>query len=168
MRNYALKTKRVVILILCIIALTQTRADVPNGKPNAPLTRPFDEYGLIKWEDEQARLDNFAIQLMNDPKSIGYMFFYDGNNMCLGEAEARATRAKRYVVEYRGVPWNRVIWRNDGYLDEFMMSLVPAPGSLTSNPFHAFGAAAKNTSRHVIGRCRARVAEIKKTKWKHS
>lgn len=155
------EAKGVAVFVLCIIAFTHARANVPNGKPNAIFTRPFDEYGQIKWEDEQARLDNFAIQLTNDPNSIGYIFFYDGNNMCPGEAEARAIRAKRYVVEYRGVPWNRVIWRNDGYLDEFLISLALAGGGvLTSNPFHAVSTDAK--TRHVIGRCRARIAQIRK------
>lgn len=37
----------------------------------------FDQYGMTQWEDEQARLDNFAVQLMNDPELIGYILIYD-------------------------------------------------------------------------------------------
>jgi hypothetical protein len=32
-------------------------------------TRPFDEYGSVCWEDEKARLDNFAVQLQNVDRS---------------------------------------------------------------------------------------------------
>jgi len=34
--------------------------------------RSFDEYGNIKFNDEKARLDNFAVQLQNAPGSQGY------------------------------------------------------------------------------------------------
>lgn len=59
--------------------------------------RNFDEYGLIRWGDEQARLDNFAIQLQSEPDAIGYIFVFDGSNVCEGEARARAIRARDYV-----------------------------------------------------------------------
>ena len=32
----------------------------------------FDEYGNIKFNDEKARLDNYAIQLQNEPGAQGY------------------------------------------------------------------------------------------------
>lgn len=35
--------------------------------------RAFDEYGDIKFEDEKARLDNFAFQLSNQELSSGYI-----------------------------------------------------------------------------------------------
>src|SRR5205823_13125607 len=33
----------------------------------------FDEYGNIRFNDEKARLDNFAIQLQNEPTAQGYI-----------------------------------------------------------------------------------------------
>jgi len=88
----------------------------PHRAPSVPNT-PFDQYGAISWEDEKARLDNFAIQLQNDEKLIGYVLVFDAVGGCPGEAQARAIRAKKYVVEHRGVAWNRVIWRREGYLE---------------------------------------------------
>ncbi len=34
----------------------------------------LDRFGRISWEDEKARLDNFAIQLNNQPEMIGYVY----------------------------------------------------------------------------------------------
>ena len=39
----------------------------------------LDKYGNIAWEDEKARLDNFAIQLMHDPNEIGETPFRNRN-----------------------------------------------------------------------------------------
>jgi len=98
---------------------------------------------------------------MNDPDLIGYIFVYDGNNVCAGEAQARAIRAKRYVVEHRGVQWNRVIWRIDGYIEEFMTYLQPVSCSNPiSYPFLA--EIMRSPRRHVSRNCHARIAEIKK------
>lgn len=33
---------------------------------------PLDEYGNIAWEEEAARLDNFLIQMLNNPKSTAF------------------------------------------------------------------------------------------------
>src|SRR5258707_2875439 len=127
-------------------------------------TRLFDEYGLIRWEDEHARLDNFAIQVTNESDSIGYIFVYDGENVCVGEAQARAVRAKNFIVEHRGVPWNRVIWRHDGYAGEFRIVLQPASRSIPI-PYPFMGPFKNALTRHVTKNCKALIAEIKRSKW---
>lgn len=43
-----------------------------------PPSRKFDEYGDINFEDEKARLDNFAVQLQNEPSARGYIIAYSG------------------------------------------------------------------------------------------
>jgi hypothetical protein len=121
----------------------------------------LEQYGRINWENEMARLDNFAIQLQNDPDSIGYIFVHDANEMCEGEAQARALRAKRYVVERRGVPWNRVIWRIDGYDDGFTITLEPVSRSIPI-PYPFVGSIMHSPKRYVGRHCRARMAEIQK------
>src|SRR3989440_4475436 len=42
--------------------------------PRAPVK--FDTYGNIRFNDEKARLDNFAIQLQNEPNAQGYIIRY--------------------------------------------------------------------------------------------
>ena len=144
------------VLVLLIIAAPCTRADGPAPVPR----RLFDSYGLIKWEDEIARLDNFAIQLMMEPNSVGYIFIYDGNDVCEGEAQERAVRAKRWVVEHRGVPWKRVIWRHDGYSESFFIQLQPVlPPSIIPYPF--LGPPIPSVKHRVARGCRSRIARIK-------
>ena len=70
--------------------------------------------GSISWEMEMAHLDNFSIQIMNEPSLIGYILVYSGEDSCRGEAQARALRMKNYMMEVRGVPWNKVMWRDGG------------------------------------------------------
>src|SRR5687767_11802488 len=64
---------------------------------------PFDSYGNICLEDEKARLDNLAIYLQKEPDRLGYIIVYAGHTSCAGEVQARAGRAKKWVVESRGI-----------------------------------------------------------------
>lgn len=71
-----------------------------------PLAAPdsfFDSYGDLDWEWEKARLDNFAVFLSHDPAFIGHIFVWVGKRACKGEAQARAVRAKNYLVGYRKI-----------------------------------------------------------------
>jgi hypothetical protein len=108
-----------VSLLIGSVAFPSAAAPTPDS--------PFDQYGTISWEDEKARLDNFAIQLQNYERSIGYILVYDATQGCPGEAMARAIRAKRYLTEYRGIPWNRVVWRQEGYFKFVYTTLLIAP-----------------------------------------
>src|SRR5580765_1386336 len=101
--EYAAMFSAAVIGVLLCLATTlcASAGAVDAGTPTETADRLFDEYGLVRWGDEQARLDNFAIQLQNEPDAIGYIFVYDGENVCEGEAKARAIRARKYVVEHR-------------------------------------------------------------------
>jgi hypothetical protein len=71
----------------------------PSEHTIAAPTEVFDQYGgAIRWEDEKSRLDNFAIQLQQEEKLLGFILVVDAVGGCPGEAQARAIRAKRYVV----------------------------------------------------------------------
>jgi hypothetical protein len=75
-------------------------------KPPKPVAVKFDEYGNIRFNDEKARLDNFAIQLQNQPNAQGYYIVYGS---CAGEGQARADRAKDYLVNNRGIDASRIV-----------------------------------------------------------
>src|SRR5687767_10925665 len=47
-------------------------------RPACGLLMKFDEHGDIRFSDEKARLDNFAIQLLNQKDSVGYIVVYAG------------------------------------------------------------------------------------------
>ena len=161
----AMRVAKLIIAVLFMTVAFVSEAPRAESLHNyATPDRLFDEYGLIRWEDEQARLDNFAIQVTNESDSIGYIFVYDGENVCAGEAQARAVRAKNYIVEHRGVPWNRVIWRHDGYAGEFRIVLQPASRSIPI-PYPFMGPFKNALTRHVTKNCKARIAQIKRSKW---
>ncbi len=95
-----------------------------------PLMSPdsfFDTYGDLDWEDEKARLDNFAIFLLNNPSFVGHIFVWAGKLSGRGEAQARALRSRKYLVDYRKVESNRVVWHDNGFAEEANTILQPMP-----------------------------------------
>ena len=98
--------------------------------------RQFDEFGDINCEDEMARLDNFAVQLQNEPAAKGVLIFYGGRRFRgrlpkQGEAGARAARMKPYLVERRRISSERVIVIDGGYREEFQVVLWVIPAEMT-------------------------------------
>src|SRR2546423_13308075 len=105
---------------MMMVTLRQTKAAgylllllfVP-GLAFAPITR-FDEFGDIRCEDEMARLDNFAIQLLHEPQAKGVIIFYGGRRfrgpLCQRRGgEARAGRLQPHLARPRGIPTSRII-----------------------------------------------------------
>jgi len=95
--------------------------------PNAQATR-FDEYGDIKFNDEKARLDNYAIQLQNQPGAQGYIVAYGS---CAGEAQARADRAKDYLVNTRQIDSSRLVTVDGGCRSDLSVELWIVPTGAT-------------------------------------
>jgi hypothetical protein len=86
--------------------------------------RKFDEYGNIRFNDEKARLDNYAIQLQNEAGSQGYIIAYGG---CEGEGQARADRAKNYLVNTRGIEAGRITAMDGGCREDLTVQLWVVP-----------------------------------------
>src|SRR5262249_29291315 len=91
----------------------------------------FDEYGDIKFEDEKARLDNFAIQLANIPESSGLIHMSAGQKTFKGEAAYRLARARSYLVHVRGIDSRRIITVDCGFTQELIASLIIVPPGAT-------------------------------------
>jgi len=88
----------------------------------------FDEYGNIKFNDEKARLDNYAIQLQNSTGSQGYIIAYGA---CEGEGQARADRAKNYLVNTRGIEASRITTIDGGCRADLTVELWVVPTGAT-------------------------------------
>jgi len=69
--------------------------------------RKFDEYYDIARNDEKARLDNYAIQLQNEPGAQGYIIVYPSQKAKSNDAQERATRISDYLVNSRGIDASR-------------------------------------------------------------
>lgn len=126
---------RELLLVIVFFSLT---AHPTSFSQTSNVARQIDKFGNTCCEDELARLDNFAVQLRNEPDAQGYIIFYEGRRYgyCYkyrpriprrGEAEARVARIKPYLVETRGFDSSRLIVINGGYREEWMAELWIVP-----------------------------------------
>jgi hypothetical protein len=92
----------------------------------------FDEYGDILWNEEKARLDNVAAQWKATPDTSIYIYAYNGRQGCVGEAQARAVRAREYLVKSLGIHPNRLTWKNGGYRENLTTEIWILPSNLTT------------------------------------
>jgi hypothetical protein len=149
----------VISMALCLMVPFGERGAASHVSPN----RAFDDYGRICWEHEKARLDNFAIALINDDATtLGHIIVYDGKRACRGEAVARAIRAKKYLVEYRKVPAERIVWRWGGYVNELTTTLVIHPSGAE---IWAFLPSLSRDEVTFVGNCNRKVRAVKCPKW---
>lgn len=98
--------------------------------PSVACRLGFDSYGNIKFEDEMARLDNFAIQLTTEPLSSGYILTSAGKETFENEAAERLDRARSYLLNVRGIDSNRVITVDCGFTEGLTTKLFIAPLSV--------------------------------------
>jgi len=92
---------------------------------------PLDAYGDITSEDEQARLDNFAIELQNDPTATAYILCYGGRVGYEGEAQRRCDRARDYVSNVRGIDADRIVTADGGFKENLTVVLWLVPSGAT-------------------------------------
>jgi len=89
--------------------------------------RKFDEFPAIAYDDEKARLDNYAIELQNDPGSTAYVIVYPGPRGRPGEVQKHTTRVVDYMVNSRGINAQRIVTLVGPARDELMVELWLCP-----------------------------------------
>ena len=112
----------------CAVSSTCSTQVVRAAAP----ARKVDEYGNIRFNDEKARLDNFAIALQNEPGSQGTIIAYGGRVGRAGEAQARADRARDYLVNTRGIDAGRIQTIDGGFRDTLTVELYVVPAGATA------------------------------------
>jgi hypothetical protein len=120
---------------LFILALCAAYA--PARQAQGGGARLIDSFGEINTSDLKARLDNFAIELQNDPNSRGVVAAYGAQHRFPGWPLRRARNALRYLVEMRGIDASRVSLVNGGPRDETTIELwhLPAGAEPPVKPF---------------------------------
>jgi hypothetical protein len=93
--------------------------------PGCVAPNKFDSYGDILFEDEKLRLDNLAAHVLGGGSdSIVYILAYAGRITCyFGEAELRANRAKKYLIDNHGINEDRIIAFNGGYRENLEVEM---------------------------------------------
>jgi hypothetical protein len=124
-----------ILLLVFIVVLSGAGLRVGAQHPAAK----FDHFGDEGCDYEKAALDNFAIQLRNEPDATGYIIFYGGRHLRSGggkrsrlpkrgEAQARAARLKPYMVNAWGtLDAQRVVVINGGYRESWEAELWIVP-----------------------------------------
>lgn len=110
-------------------AMAEAGTDVKDIPP-PPERRNWGTSPGLSFDMDKASLDNFAIQLQNEPTNTGYLIVYGGRGSRAGSADRLAKRSLDYLVQTRGIDRNRVVVVNGGTSDtDFIeMWLVP-PGA---------------------------------------
>lgn len=98
----------------------------------------FDEFESKTFDDDKARLDQFAIQLQNSPDAQGYIIMYQGtdkNSIRNRNVDALSKKTMDYLVNERGIDPRRVVITNWGSrpTTTYELWLVP-PGAKTPVP----------------------------------
>lgn len=89
--------------------------------------RKFDEYYDIARNDEKARLDNYAIQLQNEPGAQAYVIVYPARKAKSTAAQERATGISDYLVNSRGIDSSRVTVTMGGARENWLIELWIVP-----------------------------------------
>lgn len=99
--------RRTVALLFAICFLLAAARLAPAQEENQK-DQPFDSFGALKSDDAGARMDNFAIQLQNNPEMDGYIIVYgtegDGN----GAANFIFRSLTDYLINTRGIERERI------------------------------------------------------------
>jgi len=97
--------------------------------------RKFDEFPDISRNDEKARLDNFGIELQNDPTSTGYVIVYPGRTSKRAEVQDHFGRVIEYLVNSRGMDRSRIKTIEGPKRDQLHVELWVTPqGATAPNP----------------------------------
>lgn len=91
------------------------------------ISRRFDEYPDIARNDEKARLDNFAIELQNDPTATGYILIYPERRGRSTAVQARSKGITDYLVNSRGIDARRIVTLVGPPRDQLVVELWLAP-----------------------------------------
>jgi len=122
---------RPIALSIFFSILTISLPTIAQSKPEA---RKFDEFGDIQSSDLMARLDNFAIQLQNEPAAKGFILVYRTRRDLPGLNNSLALRSKDYLVNSRGVPRERIVTVDGGEADCMIQELWIVPAGTTPAP----------------------------------
>ena len=97
--------------------------------------RKFDEFPDISRNDEKARLDNFGIELQNDPTSTAYVNVSPGRSSRPVDVQRHTSRIVEYLVNSRGIDARRIVTLVGSARDELLVELWVCPrGATAPNP----------------------------------
>jgi hypothetical protein len=91
----------------------------------APHARDIDEYKTPDLSAHMDNLDNWAMELQNDPTSQGYVIAYARRS---ADALKAANNQIRYAIDVRGIDAERLVVKDGGYRASPAIELWIVPG----------------------------------------
>jgi hypothetical protein len=126
------------LLLLFALAPLQAAAHEGLYQDSNQVARKFDEFGRVYGCDYGARLDNFAIQLMEEPLADGYIIAYGPAGDGSGTGNFVLEVAKDYIVNTRGLSPERIKTINAGRYKEWNQTAtqlwIAPPGASAPEP----------------------------------
>lgn len=107
------QSRKLITTLSVICLLLQAHAPA-QAQDRAGAARKFDEFGDIQYSDKIARLDNFAIQLQNEPGTRGFIIVYRSRRDLPGLSNRLALWMKNYMMLTRGLAKDRIVTVDGG------------------------------------------------------
>lgn len=89
-------------------------ANYPQDLPASATARKFDEFGDIVISDKKARMDNFVVQLQQEPEAKGYIIVYHSRRDRPGLSVRLLDQMRRYLLYNRGLTSDRIVTIDGG------------------------------------------------------
>lgn len=116
-------------------SLVESESGIVVAAISTPESRMVDSYVFKTKEDEMARLDNFAIEMQNDPTAKGWIFVYGGPQTTAASIKATIDRVRNYLVKTRGIDQMRVFTLDAGKQAKAAIELWIVPeGAMIPRP----------------------------------
>ncbi len=96
--------------------------------------RKFEEFGDIYASDKAARLDAYAMQLLNESSMKGFIIVYRSRRDLFGSSNRTALGIKYYLVNSRGIDAARLLTVDGGVAQCFTTELWIMPTGATPKP----------------------------------
>jgi hypothetical protein len=122
------------IYVLLFASLIAVAGGSGAAQTKNDVARKFDEFGDVQYSDLIARLDNFAIQLQNEPASKGFILVYRTRRDLPGLSNRIALRTKDYLINSRGMARGRIITVDGGEADCQVQQLWIVPPGTAPTP----------------------------------
>lgn len=96
-----------------------------------PTARKFDSYGAIQRATEAQRLEQFVIELNNNPSAQGYVIVYGKLGGDPTKITARLRRIEEFLIGKRGIDGGRIVSMDGGTRERFTVELWIVPSGAT-------------------------------------
>jgi len=96
--------------LMCLVGTAGRARDVAANAPHK-----VDEFTGANWESAMAHLDNFTLEMNNNPAEVGVIIVYGGSHEKRGEARAWSACIKDYLIKRRSIATERLIVIDGGY-----------------------------------------------------